>query len=140
MNEGFFWLGAIIIFVIAEAVTYQLISVWFAAGAIGGLIAYLLGFNFEIQEVVFGVLSLLALISLRPIATRFLKIKDYKSNIDGLIGKEVYITKIGDTEDSVGEGTINGLVWTIRSEDGTSLKKGEKATITKIEGVKLLVK
>ena len=35
---------------------------------------------------------------------------------------------------------IGGTVWTARSSDGKSFSKGERVTVEKIEGVKLIVK
>ena len=37
------WIGLIVIFVIVEAATVQLVTVWFAVGGIAGLIAYTFG-------------------------------------------------------------------------------------------------
>jgi hypothetical protein len=33
------WLAAVVVFIILEAVTYQMISVWFIIGSVGALIA-----------------------------------------------------------------------------------------------------
>ena len=40
----------------------------------------------------------------------------------------------------LGEGKVDGKVWTVRSIDNSHVLKGESAIIEKIEGVKLIVK
>ena len=47
------WLLGIVAFVILESATYQLISIWFAIGAVGGLIAKACGAGFVVQLSVF---------------------------------------------------------------------------------------
>ena len=64
------WLVLIIAFMVVEAVTYQLICIWFAFGSIGALIASLITDNTVCQAVVFVVISAVSLIALRPAAKR----------------------------------------------------------------------
>ena len=139
MDVGFLWIGAIIAFVIIEAVTYQLVSVWFAVGSIGGMITYMLGFNFSAQMTVFLILSVITLLCLRPLSMKLLKPKGFKSNADSLVGKEVLITKEVSNVNASGEGKINGMTWVVRSEDDSELPEGSVAVVKKIEGVKLIV-
>lgn len=60
------WIVGIIAFVVLEAVTYQLVSIWFAVGAVGGLIAEILGARFNIQMSVFLAISVILLLCLLP--------------------------------------------------------------------------
>ena len=39
MEQAVIWILGIIAFIILETVTYQLVSIWFAIGALGGMIA-----------------------------------------------------------------------------------------------------
>lgn len=139
MDIGFLWIGAVIAFVIIEAATYQLVSVWFAVGSIGGMITYMLGFNFGAQMAVFLILSVITLLCLRPLSMKLLKPRGLKTNADSLVGKEVLITKAVSNVGASGEGKINGMTWTVRSEDGSDIDKGAVAVVKKIEGVKLIV-
>jgi membrane protein implicated in regulation of membrane protease activity len=134
------WLAAIIVFIVLEAVTYQIVSIWFAIGAVGGLIAAVLGAPFNVQMIVFIAVSIVMLICLRPISRKLVKSKAEKTNVDGLIGKEVLITKEVNNIHSSGEGKVGGSVWTVRSSDDSVIKENEVAVIEKIEGVKLIVK
>ncbi|MBD9026133.1 MAG: NfeD family protein, partial [Clostridiales bacterium] len=49
MEQAVIWILGIIAFIILEAVTYQLVSIWFAIGALGGMIAAFSGVNFYVQ-------------------------------------------------------------------------------------------
>ena len=59
------WLAALVIFAVAEAVTVNLISIWFAGGALAALIAAGLSAPLWLQIVLFLVVSgvLLALVA-----------------------------------------------------------------------------
>ena len=139
MDIGFLWIGAVIAFVIIEAATYQLVSVWFAVGSVGGMITYMLGFGFGAQMAVFLILSVITLLCLRPLSMKLLKPKGLKTNADSLVGKEVLITKGVSNVNASGEGKVNGMTWTVRSADGSEINKGDVAVVKKIEGVKLIV-
>ena len=41
--EAIFWLAAMVVFLVAEAGTVTLISIWFALGALGAIVVALLG-------------------------------------------------------------------------------------------------
>ncbi len=132
------WLAAVVLFVILEAATYQLISTWFAIGAVGGLIAALCGADFYIQLCVFAVVSAVMLAVLRPLSMRILKRQDFKTNADSLIGKDVLITNEVSNIKGTGEGKVNGMTWTVRSDTDEILLPGQTARIKRIEGVKLI--
>lgn len=132
------WLAAVIVFIILEAVTYQMISVWFIIGSVGALIASLLGAEFWLQMVIFVALSLVLLVMFRPFAVKRLK-TDFKTNADAAVGKKVTITQAVDNTKGTGEAKLDGLVWSVRTQDGNTLDVGEVAEVKRIEGVKLIV-
>lgn len=133
------WLVAIIVFIVLEAVTYQMVSAWFIIGAIGGLIAAMLGTSFWVQMTIFILLSVVLLICFRPIAIKKLK-TDYKTNADAVIGKKATITCEVNNIKGTGAAKLDGLVWTARAEDDTVFNVGDVVEVTRIEGVKLIVK
>ena len=135
------WLAAIVVFAVLEAVTYQMICIWFSIGAIGAFLAAYAGLGLNIQLGVFIVLSVAALISLRPLSIRLLKKGVTKTNVDAFIGQDVYITKKVNNITSEGEGKSKGLTWTVRSDnDSVLFEPGEIAEVVRVEGVKLIVK
>lgn len=137
---GVIWFIAIIVFLILEAVTYQLVSIYLAIGAVGGLVMYMLGFDFIPQMIVFLILSIILLCLLRPISVKAMKNRTLKTNADSLIGEKVYITKDVNNIEGSGEGRINGAEWSVRSSDGSVITKGTSAVVERIEGVKLIVR
>ncbi len=140
MTLGIIWFCAIAVFLLLEAATYQLVSVYLAVGAVGGLITYLLGFNFTVQISVFLILSVILICLLRPISLKMMKNKTTKTNADSVIGKRLVITHEVNNLAGSGEGKIGGTVWTVRSTDGSIIPEGSTAVVEKIEGVKLIVK
>ncbi len=140
LNTAIIWAVGIIAFVVLEAVTYQLVSIWFALGAAGGMIASALGARFSVQMTVFIAVTAVSLLCLRPVSVKLLKNKKERTNVDSLIGKDVFITRDIDNIKGVGEGRIGGMTWTARSADNTPIKANVTAVIEKVEGVKLIVK
>ena len=66
MSPSAVWLAALVVFCIVEAATVGLVSIWFAAGAVGGLIASFLTPNIWAQAAVFLALSFVCLLAVRP--------------------------------------------------------------------------
>lgn len=133
------WFAVLIICLIIEATTVQLISIWFAIGTIGGLIANTANQSVTVQLITFAVISAICLLFLRPVSQKFLK-NDTDKNINTVLGKEVFITETVNNLNGVGQGKINGSIWTVRSADGSVIPSGETVVCEKIEGVKLIVK
>jgi membrane protein implicated in regulation of membrane protease activity len=140
MTVGMMWLIAVAVFLVLEGITYQLVSIYLAVGAIGGMVTYLLGFGVGAQTAVFVVISALLLAVLRPVSMKLVKKEKLKTNVDGLVGKKVYITKEVNNLEGSGEGKVNGALWSVKSADDTIIKKDTAAVIERIEGVKLVVK
>ncbi|MDO5396358.1 MAG: NfeD family protein [bacterium] len=136
------WLIGVAVFAGIEAVTYQMVSVWFAIGSIGAFLTAYAGLGLNQQLAVFIILSIGTLLLLRPLSMKLLKRHGKtKTNVDALAGREVLITQRVDNRASEGEGRINGLSWTVRSADSdVIIEKGETAIIERVEGVKLIVK
>lgn len=60
------WLIILVVLALAEAATINLVSIWFAAGALTALLISLFCQNFWIQLVVFLLVSTLCLALVRP--------------------------------------------------------------------------
>ena len=140
MEYSIIWIIALIAFVIIEALTYQLFTIWFAIGALGAVVCAALGLSFYTQMIAFIVISALTLFILRPISMRHFKTKGEKTNVDSLIGAKVLIIEDVDNLSGTGKGKLYGMEWTVRSLDGSVIEKGVTAVVEKIEGVKLIVK
>lgn len=135
----FFWIAATVAFVALEAATVGLVSIWFAIGSAGALIAAALGANFWLQVVIFLTVSAVVLAVLRPIARRYLRVRAKPTNADRLLGVICPVTE--DIDNIVGTGavTAGGKVWTARSLTGADIPAGEYVRVASIQGVKLIV-
>ena len=64
MNQALlFWIVACVFFTLLEAFTQQFVSIWLLSGSVVAMIASYLGFTFEIQCILFVVVSLITLIA-----------------------------------------------------------------------------
>ena len=65
-TDVFFWLIAVIAFVVLEASTTALVSIWFAAGAAAAMIVSFFTESLSVQIAVFAVVSAVALLIMIP--------------------------------------------------------------------------
>ena len=139
MLHSTIWLIALIMLLVGEALTVGLTFVWFAIGALGGLIVAMLGGWVWLQIIVFLVLSGLSLMLVRPVASRFLKTSNSATNADRVIGKTAIVTEA--VENIAGKGQVNiyGQMWSARSEHGVVIPVGAEVKVLRIEGVKVFV-
>lgn len=136
-----FWTIAMIAFVVIEAAVPGLVSIWFAIGSLGALVAAMLKAPLWLQITMFFAVSILSLIATRPLAKKYVNAKVTPTNADAVIGKECVITSKVDNIMGTGSGKVDGKEWTVRSEDDkVILEKGSHAKVKSIEGVKLIVK
>lgn len=134
------WIALVVLLVIIEAATVQLVTIWFAVGAVGGLIACACGLQLWAQILIFAVVSALVLAITRPLVKKFTKAGKKPTNADRYIGEIAVVTEDIDNELGRGAAKIGGLEWTARTIDGQKAIKDEKVKIEAIEGAKLLVK
>ena len=134
------WLAALIAFAILEAATVQLVTIWFAGGALAGLIAALCKAPVWLQIALFAVVSVLALILTRPLVKKITAAKFSPTNADRFIGQTGVVTKRIDNLQASGEVRVKGAVWTARSEDeAVAIEENETVTVKRIDGAKLIV-
>lgn len=133
------WIALLIIFAVAEAVTVQLVSVWFAVGALAGLIANLCGANVTLQIVIFLFVSIGCFIATRPLVKKFTANRIEKTNADRCIGDTAVVVEEINNVEASGQVKVNGNIWTARSMDNSVIPVNARVTVEKIEGVKLIV-
>ena len=136
----FIWLGLILLFGLIEALSPQLTSIWFSAGA---LVAFLLAVfgvqSIPVQIVAFILVSLAALLVTRPLAKKMIAKRAEPTNADRNIGEDAIVTADIDNVEGTGEVIVKGVVWTAISASGAPISKDSRVTVKKIEGVKLIV-
>ena len=135
------WLAVIAVAIIIEILTLDLVSVWFAFGAvIPFILAAVGGIAIEIQIAVFVIVSALLIIFMRNWAKKLLfKNMNEKTNINSIIGKKIRLLEDTDFE-HLGSLKINDVTWTAISHDGKLIKAGQIVEVVKVDGNKLLVK
>lgn len=134
-----YWIAAIVILLIIEVATTQLVTIWFAVGAVGGLIACIAHLKPLWQCVIFVAVSAIALVATRPFVKKFMKKEFSPTNADRCIGETAIVVEDIDNSHEKGAVKINGIVWTARSMNGETIEKDTKVKIEKIDGVKLIV-
>ena len=137
--SSIFWLVVIVIAVVVDACTVQLVSIWMVAGGIGALIDDLCGAPFWIQTAIFAGVTALALVISRPMVKKVMHFQKVDTNAGRYIGKTGIVTAQIDNTEGVGQVTVLVSVCTARSLDGSILLEGENVVIKAIEGVKLIV-
>ena len=133
------WLALMILFVIAEASTVQLVSIWLAAGSLAALIPAMLGMPLMVQIIVFLVVSAVCLIFTRPFVKKVLAVKKVNTNADRTIGEIGLVTETIDNTLESGRVMVDGLSWKARASDDSVLEAGTRVQVKEIHGVTLTV-
>ena len=137
--EAIFWLAAMVVFIAAEAMTVSLVSIWFAAGALGAIIVALVGGGLVLQVTVFLALAVALLLSLRSIVRKHFTPHVTKTNIDSVIGATgIVVTPVNNIA-ALGQVQINGMEWSARSSENTHIPAGTMVRVDRVEGVKVFV-
>ncbi|MDL2234216.1 NfeD family protein [Ruminococcaceae bacterium OttesenSCG-928-L11] len=135
----FLWLIIAVGLFVVEGITVQLVSIWFAVGAIVAVLPAALGGPFWLQLAVFLLFSILFLFIIRPVVKDKLIKKRQPTNADMVIGKIGVVLEEIDNIREVGRVSANGLTWSARSETGEVIPGDASVLVKKIEGVKLIV-
>lgn len=137
---AYIWLVAAVILGIWEAMTTNLVSVWFVGGAIVAFLTALLGGGFLVQLALFTGVSALLLACMRPVLKKRLLVSHpIKTNADRIIGMTGVVTKPIDNRSASGAVKVGGMEWTARSQSGMPIAAGEQVKILRIDGVKVYV-
>lgn len=136
---NYIWFGLMVLFLVLEAATVGMTSVWFAAGALGALIVSLAGGELWLQVLVFITLSAVALGLLRPIAQKHFTPRLTRTNVDALVGKTCLCVTAIDNLASTGQVKIGDVEWSARSTAGEPIPAGTQVKVDRVEGVKVYV-
>ncbi len=135
-----FWVAALVVFLIVEAVTAGLVSIWFVFGSLVALICAALGAAVWLQIFWFVIVSVATLVLTRPLVKRYVDSRSVATNADRSIGRTAVVTERIDNLSATGAVQLSGVVWTARStDDAVTIESGERVTVRAIEGVKLIV-
>ena len=135
----FIWLGLMVAFLILEAATVTMVSLWFAGGSLAALLVSAIGGHFYWQIGAFILVSTALLALLRPMARKHFTPKLTRTNVDSVIGMEGYVTADIDNVAATGTVKLGAMEWTARSATGAKISTGTLVKVEKIEGVKAFV-
>ena len=134
------WIAVLVLAVVAEAMTSDLVAIWFVPAAIVSMVLVLLSAPLWLQILVFVAVGLALVIATRPLCRKLMKSSSARTNADALIGKTCIVTEEIRNIDEVGEVKIGGLCWSARAADADRvIAVGEQVVVMEIQGVKLIV-
>ena len=131
------WLILLVAFIVAEAATATLVSIWFCAGAAAALLLSAFVPNVLAQTAVFLVVSLVCLVLVRPLVRK----KDAKAavptNADRNVGQTAEV--IAAVEPArPGRARLSGVDWAARCD--VPLAEGQLAEVVAVEGTTLVLR
>jgi len=133
------WLILAVFFLISEAVTVTMTSLWFAGGCLVALVIGILGGSWGLQVGAALAVSAILLACLRPIVRKHFTPKLTKTNVDAIIGSQGYVTAAIDNMAATGTVKLGAMEWTARSSDGSKISAGTAIRVERVEGVKVIV-
>lgn len=137
--EVIFWAGAFILFIIAEVMTVQLVSVWLAVGAFVTMLAtYFIGeISFVGQLFIFIVVSSVLLAITFPLMKKHRKKGYIPTNSELEKGKQAVVIEEINIMTGTGRVTLNGVDWKAVSDEIIPLNSIVK--VISVQGAKLTV-
>lgn len=137
--QHWIWLIMAVIFLIAEAATVTMVSLWFAGGCLAALAVALLGGSWGLQIGTALAVSAALLACLRPMVRKHFTPKLTKTNVDAIVGSRGYVTADIDNMAATGKVKLGAMEWTARSTGGDPIPAGTLVQVDRIEGVKAFV-
>ena len=138
--DWLWWLGAALLLIAIEVMTVDLVLLMFAGGAIAAGIANVLGAPLQLQIVVFAVVSVLLLVSLRPWLLRHLRdrVPLVETNTAAQVGRAAIVVQEVDVHG--GRVKLSGEVWSARAaRDGVVHPVDAEVRVLRIDGATAVV-
>lgn len=138
MTAMYIWVIVGLILVSAEILAGEFVLLMLGIGALAtGLVVAFVDVGLPFQALLFGLFCLLLLVGLRPFLKRRMKVGNYKSYVEDLVGKPAVV--IQEVASDRGQVQIAGDVWSARSADASIIANGQIAQIVAVRGAILTV-
>ena len=124
---------------ILEIATEGFLVCWFGIGALAAMATSFFIDNLTIQLIIFGVVSVILLLSTRKFKNKF-EPKETPTNVYTIIGKKAVVSVAIDNLKSQGQVKVDGDIWSAKNEEDEIIPEGSTVEILRIEGVKTVVK
>ena len=134
-----FWLILTIVFTVIEFIIPALVTVWFAFAAAMTIFISLAFDNLKVEITFFTIVSILAIIFIRPLAKKILS--KNKDNFDAeAIDTSIIVKRIVDVskEEKIYDVSYKGSIWTALSNE--IFEVGDIPIITGFKGNKIIIK
>ncbi|MBP1561249.1 MAG: NfeD family protein [Oscillospiraceae bacterium] len=134
------WIIVLIAALVIEAASFALVSIWFAAGALGALIAAALGANLTVQLIVFTVLAGALLFFTRPLLKKLIPGRYIPTNSELEVGRTAVVIEEINNASGSGRVRLGGVDWAASSYGGEIIPEGECVTVTAVCSARLTVR
>lgn len=134
------WLVAAVAFAVIEALTFNLVTIWFAIGALAAFVFSYCGVGITVQMWIFVLVSVAALALTKPIVAKKLNVKKQSTNADMIIGKTGVVTSDIVHDNFGGEVKVCGKFWSATALDGNDIPEGCEVIVERIDGVRAVVR
>lgn len=135
------WLILTVVFLIIEAVTLGLATVWCAAGSLAAMVMDLCGCSTTWQLIVMIVVSVICfvicMIWIKPQFDKRQKNNFKPTNADRVLNQEGVVIKTINPIEGVGQIKVMGQIWSAKASE--KLEEGTLVKVDRMEGVKLFV-
>ena len=136
------WLGVMIVLIVVELITVDLVAVWFALASLLMVIktAIFPQMFFVWQFCIFLAVSTIAVLSTRKLVKKLMqRKKDQETNLELIVNHTGRVVEeiVNDLER--GAVKINGSIWNARTENGETVAVDELVNVIQIKGNKLIV-
>lgn len=137
------WLIFILVCIIIELLTLEFTFLMIAFGSLAGLGAELLGFEWWVQILVAAAVSVLLILTIRPVLLRYMRKGEdpTPSNVAALLGMQGRIVSpVTETGGLVK--LANGETWTARLSSTSKqreLAPGESVVVTVVDGATVVI-
>jgi membrane protein implicated in regulation of membrane protease activity len=133
------WILLGVALAVAEIFTVSFFLIMFAAGAFAAAGAAALGAPVALQAVVFAIVSLIAVLGMRPTLRRYFgRDADSPTPVAEIAGSEAVVLERVDADRGVIK--IDGEFWQARALDaGQVIEPGERVHVVEIKGVTAMV-
>lgn len=136
----YIWIIVLVLAILIELLTVgNLVFVWFSFGALAAWIGQRLGLRWELQIVLFSLVTLISLFFVRPLTQKYLRGEVVSTNMDRMIGTQFRLENDLD-KTTWYQQNVGSTLWSIVEVNRKSLKKDTLVEVVSIEGVKLVVK
>lgn len=136
------WIIVALLLFAAEIFTTGFALLCLAVGAAASGLTACYTDDLKIQILVFAVVSICALVTVRPLLLRYFFRKDRgaATNAGAMIGRTAMVVETIDAARESGRVRLDGVEWTAVTDDGSVIEAGARVTIVKMESIVLTVR